>query len=396
RKRSIMRWRRTIPSARSAPAAVKAIVFSLSRVMYPSRSRRPTISCTVGADSCIARATLAPVIGSPASCSQNRLCRYSSSATVAVRAGTSKMLVHAPRRPSAARARTAGCRAPPPLLRELVERALARVLVVAPATQPGAVTDAPRGDVVEVDLDDQLRTQRDPLQIPAGAPATRIAAAALAGLERRQEADEAALLASGETRAVPHHARRRAGGGILVQAEDQRPHGVRHLAGAPPHDDRVDRAHAPDLRHPGTLAGPVGGRALLGDRPLGPRQPPARVARVGGGLHQLDRRRAKAVAREQPLERRAPLTEGTLEQCPRALGEQVEGHIHRRGLGGQPRDPRGGRMDALAERVEVLAAVGAAHDDLPVEHVVARGEAELGEVAAEGFAAPRLQEGLLP
>ena len=44
----------------------------------------PTISWTVGAESCIARATFAPVIGRPASCSQNRICRYSSSATVAV------------------------------------------------------------------------------------------------------------------------------------------------------------------------------------------------------------------------------------------------------------------------------------------------------------------------
>ena len=39
---------------------------------------------TVGAESCIARAMLAPVIGRRASCSQNRICRYSSSATVAV------------------------------------------------------------------------------------------------------------------------------------------------------------------------------------------------------------------------------------------------------------------------------------------------------------------------
>src|SRR3954466_450537 len=44
---------------------------------------RPTISWTVGAESCIARATLAPVIGRPASWSQKIVCRYSSSATVA-------------------------------------------------------------------------------------------------------------------------------------------------------------------------------------------------------------------------------------------------------------------------------------------------------------------------
>src|SRR6188472_1740372 len=45
--------------------------------------RRPTISCTVGGESCIARAMLAPVIGSPASSSQNMISRYSCSATVA-------------------------------------------------------------------------------------------------------------------------------------------------------------------------------------------------------------------------------------------------------------------------------------------------------------------------
>src|SRR6185369_8341527 len=44
---------------------------------------RPTISCTVGGESCIARAMLAPVIGSPASSSQNMISRYSCSATVA-------------------------------------------------------------------------------------------------------------------------------------------------------------------------------------------------------------------------------------------------------------------------------------------------------------------------
>ena len=84
RKRSIRRWRRTIPSACSAPLSVNVIVLSASRVIYPSRSSRPTISWTVGAESCIARTMFAPVIGSPASCSQNRICRYSSSATVAL------------------------------------------------------------------------------------------------------------------------------------------------------------------------------------------------------------------------------------------------------------------------------------------------------------------------
>ena len=52
-------------------------------------------------------------------------------------------------------------------------------------------------------------------------------------------------------------------------------------------------------------------------------------------------------------------------------------------------------MDALAERVEVLAPVRVAHDDLAVEHVAPGGKRELGEVAAERLAVARLQEDLL-
>src|SRR5436305_4153771 len=52
--------------------------------MKPSFSSRPTISCTVGAETCIARATFAPVIGSSASSSQKIVWRYSSSAAVAI------------------------------------------------------------------------------------------------------------------------------------------------------------------------------------------------------------------------------------------------------------------------------------------------------------------------
>src|SRR3954470_7399942 len=68
--------------------------------MKPSRSSRPTISWTVGAESCIARATLAPVIGRPASWSQKIVWRYSSSATVAWSDAMRAILVR--RRPAAA------------------------------------------------------------------------------------------------------------------------------------------------------------------------------------------------------------------------------------------------------------------------------------------------------
>src|SRR2546430_6812063 len=66
--------------------------------------------------------------------------------------------VHArrtPRRADAARRRPAryrrGHMGPEPLLRELVEGALARVLVLAPAPQPRAVADAAGRDVVRSD-----------------------------------------------------------------------------------------------------------------------------------------------------------------------------------------------------------------------------------------------------
>src|SRR6202035_1093722 len=54
------------------------------------------------------------------------------------------------------------------------------------------------------------------------------------------------------------------------------------------------------------------------------------------------------------------------------------------------------RVDALADRVEVLPSGAVADDDLAVEHVVARGEDELREVAPERPAVARLQEHLLP
>src|ERR1700733_14367085 len=49
-------------------------------------------------------------------------------------------------------------------------------------------------------------------------------------------------------------------------------------------------------------------------------------------------------------------------------------------------------MDALAERVEVLATGVVAYDDLAVEHVTPGGQHELGEVAPERLAVARLQE----
>src|ERR1700677_79438 len=86
---------------------------------------------------------------------------------------------------------------------QLIEHALSRSLVIAPAPQLGAVADAPGGDVVEVDLEDELGTQGDPLQILACAPRAGVGRAALAGLIRGEEADQPLLLGGAEPGAVP-------------------------------------------------------------------------------------------------------------------------------------------------------------------------------------------------
>src|SRR5258706_16005557 len=70
--------------------------------------------------------------------------------------------------------------------RQLVQLALVRVLVVAPADELGAVADAVPGDVVEVHLDDQLRSQALPHQLLIGLPAAPLAPAALAGPVRAE------------------------------------------------------------------------------------------------------------------------------------------------------------------------------------------------------------------
>src|SRR5437763_12105380 len=61
----------------------------------------------------------------------------------------------------------------PELGRQLLERALLRVLVGAPADKAGAVAEAPTGDLVVTDLDDQRGLQRLPLAGSLGVPAAR-------------------------------------------------------------------------------------------------------------------------------------------------------------------------------------------------------------------------------
>src|ERR1700709_770072 len=88
---------------------------------------------------------------------------------------------------------------------ELVDRALRRRFVVAPAQQPGAVADAPGTDLVKAPLDHEFGAQRDPLQLLGRAPAARVGAAALAGLVRREGGHELALLLGLEPAGVADH-----------------------------------------------------------------------------------------------------------------------------------------------------------------------------------------------
>ena len=67
--------------------------------------------------------------------------------------------------------------------------------------------------------------------------------------------------------------------------------------------------------------------------------------------------------------------------------EQVEGDERRRRLLGEHVDARLGRVDPLAERVEVLAPFGVEEHDLPVEDVPPLREGQLGEVPAQRLAA---------
>ena len=80
-----------------------------------------------------------------------------------------------------------------------------------------------------------------------------------------------------------------------------------------------------------------------------------------------------------------------LEQRLVVLREQVEGDEARRRLFGEHLDPRLGGMDALAERVEVLAALIVEEHDLAVQDVATFGKRKFGEVPAHRLPAARLQ-----
>ena len=97
----------------------------------------------------------------------------------------------------------------------------------------------------------------------------------------------------------------------------------------------------------------------------------------------------------QRLEPGRRSAKGSLEQRLVALGQQVEGDVAGGDLLRQQLDPRLGRMDAALQRVELEVALGVANHQLAVQHVAPGGEAQLGEVAGQRFAAARLDVGLV-
>src|SRR4051794_36456965 len=166
---------------------------------------------------------------------------------------------------------------------ELLHRALTRLFVLAPANELGAVADAVARDVVKVDLDHEFGPQPLPHELLVGLPATRLAAAALAGAVRLEEADQLTLLLGGEARRVAHHVQLT---GVVIGAEDERPERALLLAEAKRDHDQVSGADALDLRHPHAFTGLVRAVRVLGDDTLRhPRQPNA------GGVAVVGRRR---------------------------------------------------------------------------------------------------------
>src|SRR4051794_8434999 len=91
-------------------------------------------------------------------------------------------------------------RSPP----ELVHRALARLLVLAPALELRPVADAVARDVVERDLAHELRPEPLPHELLVGLPAGRLARAPLPGAVRLEEAEQLALLLRLEAGCVSH------------------------------------------------------------------------------------------------------------------------------------------------------------------------------------------------
>src|SRR4051812_21012640 len=104
---------------------------------------------------------------------------------------------------------------------ELVHRALARLLILAPALELRPVADAVARDVVKRDLAHELGPEPLPHELLVGLPARRLARAPLPGAIGLEEAEQLALLLRLEAGRVSHDVQLPVV--VVVEAEDQRP-----------------------------------------------------------------------------------------------------------------------------------------------------------------------------
>ncbi len=100
--------------------------------------------------------------------------------------------------------------------------------------------------------------------------------------------------------------------------------------------------------------------------------------------------------REQPLEADAALGLGQIPHVAAIHGQQIEGDEGGRRFLRQPGHPRGGRMEAQLQGIEVEPRPGRDHD-LAVDHTAAgqpfeKNRVQFGEVTVEGAAVAALDE----
>ena len=169
------------------------------------------------------------------------------------------------------------------------------------------------------------------------------------------------------------------------------------LPGPPADHHAVGGSHPLHLHHPLALAGAVGGVELLGDHALARLEPWARpsAGSFASGVSSIEPAAVlflppSAATSDSSRSRRS--ANGWASSFVLPLGEQVEGPEQRRRLLGEHPHPRLGRVEAVLERVELLAAVGVEDHQLAIEHVAAGRELELGEVATQRLARSRLKE----
>src|SRR5262245_34965932 len=241
-----------------------------------------------------------------------------------------------------------------PLL-QLLERALRRRLVLAPAHERRAMAEAVAGHMIIADLDHEFGTERLAVGRALGAPAAG-AARRIAGEARRldQALEHPGQLGALATRQGRGETDMVESAGVVVEAEQQRADLPACPLIAKAADDAVRRSDVLHLEH-GALAGAVGGVHALGDHPIeiaaGGAEPFPGLLDIGG-----DRRQAEdggTGGEVELLESAAALDERLVEQAFTIAAHQaIEKDEARRMLGGKLFHAAGGRVQAHLQRIE--------------------------------------------